>query len=192
MCNADGYVALRYIIRSTHPSLMPKPGTLCSEVPEQMSTMSGNRQVKESFGHYYRRCTDDLMFRAFLMNSEITIADPNQIDILIKNSLHFAVLDRMTSVDRKDPNKADKYKADRLLDTLQRIIDADEDSRHLRNAQTAAHTPRSDNTRGGFGCGGNRGSYGGNRSGRTPVNFLNRVEDEPGKYPTSGGSEGIS
>eukprot|EP00536_Pseudo-nitzschia_multiseries_P001284 jgi/Psemu1/2969/gm1.2969_g len=111
----QGYEALYTIIAQTHPN---------SKRPSNASRMvrnPPNQNANESLEEYYFRYKDYLRLRVFLQNQPSTISSTEEVSNLIAGTTLSEELFKKTEDERDsdDQFKRDKYKAGRLLQTLQ-------------------------------------------------------------------------
>eukprot|EP00536_Pseudo-nitzschia_multiseries_P006880 jgi/Psemu1/16366/gm1.16366_g len=111
----QGYEALYTVIAQTHPN---------SKRPSNASRMvrnPPNQDPNESLEEYYFRYKDYLRLRVFLQNQPSTISSTEEVSNLIAGTTLSEELFKKTEDERDsdDQFKRDKYKAGRLLQTLQ-------------------------------------------------------------------------
>eukprot|EP00536_Pseudo-nitzschia_multiseries_P019430 jgi/Psemu1/60724/gm1.60724_g len=111
----QGYKALYTVIAQTHPN---------SKRPSNASRMvrnPPNQDADESLEEYYFRYKDYLRLRVFLQNQPGTINSTEEVSNLIAGTTLLEELFKKTEDERDsdDQFKRDKYKAGRLLQTLQ-------------------------------------------------------------------------
>eukprot|EP00536_Pseudo-nitzschia_multiseries_P005768 jgi/Psemu1/13452/gm1.13452_g len=111
----QGYEALYTVISQTHPN---------SKRPSNASRMvrnPPNQNASESLEEYYFRYKDYLRLRVFLQNQPGTIGSTEEVSNLIAGTTLSEELFKKTEDERDsdDQFKRDKYKAGRLLQTLQ-------------------------------------------------------------------------
>eukprot|EP00536_Pseudo-nitzschia_multiseries_P014698 jgi/Psemu1/39812/gm1.39812_g len=111
----QGYEALYTVIAQTHPN---------SKRPSNASRMvrnPPNQDANESLEEYYFRYKDYLRLRVFLQNQPSTISSTEEVSNLIAGTTLSEELFKKTEDERNsdDQFKRDKYKAGRLLQTLQ-------------------------------------------------------------------------
>eukprot|EP00536_Pseudo-nitzschia_multiseries_P015494 jgi/Psemu1/42792/gm1.42792_g len=111
----QGYEALYTVISQTHPN---------SKRPSNASRMvrnPPNQDTGESLEEYYFRYKDYLRLRVFLQNQPCTISSTEEVSNLIAGTTLSEELFKKTEDERHsdDQFKRDKYKAGRLLQTLQ-------------------------------------------------------------------------
>jgi len=110
-CNGDGYLALKQIVRRIHPNFHPTPAILIKQYPIQRTL---------TLVEYYYAFKDYLQLRAFIRNIDVSLDDPDELDVFISGCKHSEFLQRCVRDERTsvDPLIQAKYTDAQIVDTL--------------------------------------------------------------------------
>ena len=109
-CNGDGYQALKQIIYASHPVFHEQPSTLIAAYPRQGRAVTLDK--------YHEMFQDYLQLQAYINNAQLSLDDPNQVDLFIDRARYSDFLHRVTREERANPMKRYKYRGLQLVETL--------------------------------------------------------------------------
>jgi len=120
-CDGDGYRALKAVIFSSHPAFFDQPSTLITAYPRQreLTTLA-----------YYQVFVDYQQLRAFIADTNLTLDNPSELDIFIKNLRYSSFINRITRDERRLKTLAYKYRGTQIVETIEKFLQAPDSPMH--------------------------------------------------------------
>ena len=129
-CFGDGYKALKQILFHLHPIFHPQPAMLIISYP---------KQCEKTMLEYFSLFQDFLQLRAFIMDQNSSLDNPDELDVFISNTKYSQWLNRVTRDECKLATMAHKYTANQIIETLNTFLN-EPDSLAL-NDECTTHMP---------------------------------------------------
>ena len=111
--NLNGYQAIVTIAKRHHPSFLARPGLMVSTYPSQ----THNQTLQEFFLRYHDFCR----LRGYINNTTASLADRNEQDIFISNTIESKYLTQSVALERKCCS-SDDFSFVNLVNTLERLL----------------------------------------------------------------------